>query len=224
MSAANWPGSAELAGGEQAQRPGSPDSAEAVHGNRADGIVNAEVLEKFDAVDYDDAGDGAEQNRAGGADPVAGAGDGDQSGQEAVDGETHVPLLTHEVGHEHGGETGGAGGQRGVGGDAPDAFKVHGGKGGAGVESVPAEPQNQTAGAGDGEIVRHHWSTAVAFEAAAQARAENDGAGQGDECRRWCEPRSNPRSHGSWCRATAGRSRRRPWWRGSHPDPRPSGR
>ena len=37
---------------------GSPDAAHAVHRNRADGIVNAQPFEQFDAADYDDhAGD-----------------------------------------------------------------------------------------------------------------------------------------------------------------------
>ena len=89
-------------------------------------------------------------------------------------------LLQH-VGREHGGQTGGAGRQSGVGGDAADAFEIHRGKRAARIESVPAEPQQQTAGGGDRQIVRQHRSAAVALEFASEPRSQNNGAGQGDE-------------------------------------------
>ena len=85
-------GGAVTAAGEQAQRERAPDAADAVDGDRADGIVDAEVFQQIDAVDDDDAGNAAEDNRAGRADPVAGAGDGDQAGEEAVDGEAARPT------------------------------------------------------------------------------------------------------------------------------------
>ena len=80
---------------------------------------------------------------AGGADPVAGAGDGDQPGQEAVDREADVPDLAHAVGDCHGHQARGAGCQRGVRGHAADAFEIHGGKRAAGIEAVPAEPRSR---------------------------------------------------------------------------------
>ena len=61
------PGCAELAGSEQTQRQRSPDAADAVNRNRADRIVDAQLLQQFDAVDHDDAGDcrPAESRRSG---------------------------------------------------------------------------------------------------------------------------------------------------------------
>ena len=52
-----------MTGGEEAQRPGSPDPAHPVNRHRADGIVNAQVLEQFDPIDHNDAGDPTEQVR-----------------------------------------------------------------------------------------------------------------------------------------------------------------
>src|SRR5216117_2733702 len=50
-----------------------------------------------------------------------------------------------------------------------------------GIESIPAEPQQQATRGGDSQIVRQHRAAAVALELAAEARAENDGARQGNE-------------------------------------------
>ena len=86
-------GSAELAGRKQTQRERSPDSADAVNRNRADRVVNAQPFQQVDAEDDDNSGDAAEQHRARGRDPVARAGDGHQSREEAVGGVTRVPLL-----------------------------------------------------------------------------------------------------------------------------------
>ena len=71
-----------------------------------------------------------------------------------------------------------AGRQRGVGGNAADADEVHRRERAAGIESVPAEPQNQAAGGGDRQIVRQHRAAAIALELAAQARSEHDRASQ----------------------------------------------
>ena len=74
-----------------------------------------------------------------------------------------------------------AGGQGGVCGNAADADEVHGRKRAAGIEPVPAEPEDQSAADGDGQVVRQHGSAAIALECAAEARPENDGAGDGNE-------------------------------------------
>ena len=49
---------AVFAGSEQAERKRSPDAAHAVHRNRADRIVDAEVFEKFNAEINNHAGNG----------------------------------------------------------------------------------------------------------------------------------------------------------------------
>ena len=149
-----------------------------MHGDGADGIVDSQPLQQFHAEDNDDASNAPEQDRASRADPVAGTGDGDQPCEEAVDGEADIPLLAHEVGGEHGGETCGACSQRGVGRDATDADEVHGGERRAGIESIPAKPEQQAARCRDREIVGQHRAAAVAFELAPQAWPQDDGSGQ----------------------------------------------
>ena len=94
---------------------------------------------------HDHAGDAAEQDGAGRAHPVTRTGDRHQAGQEAVDGEADVPFLVHAVGRGHRRQTGRAGRQRRIRGDAADAFEIHRGERAARVESVPAEPQQQAA-------------------------------------------------------------------------------
>jgi len=69
----------------------------------------------------------------------------------------------------------------GVCSDASDAFKVHGRKRAAWIESVPAEPQNQTA---EQAMVRScgiMGPPPSRLKRRPQARAEYDGAGQCDE-------------------------------------------
>src|SRR5581483_10145080 len=51
----------------------------------------------------------------------------------------------------------------------------------AGVEAVPAEPEEEPADRRDGQIVRQHGAAAVALEPPAEARAERDRAREGDE-------------------------------------------
>ena len=96
MSGAVGPVAPYLSAGEESERQRSPDAAEAVHRHCADRIVDPQPLEQFDAQHDDDAGDAAEQDGAGRADPVAGAGDGDQAGEEAVDGEAQRPISCWE--------------------------------------------------------------------------------------------------------------------------------
>src|SRR5208283_1322030 len=59
-------------------------------------------------------------------------------------------------------------GDRRVERDAADALCVHRGQRAARIESVPSEPQDQTAGRADDQIVRLHGLSAVAFEDAAK--------------------------------------------------------
>ena len=128
-----------------------------------------EILEHVDGDHHDDARDRAQDDRARRRHPVAGAGDRDEAGEEAVHREADVPRLGFRIGEEHRGEAGGARGERRVGGDPPDAFEVHRGERAARIEAVPAEPQDQAADGRDAQIVRQHGSTAVALEAAADA-------------------------------------------------------
>ena len=48
------------------------------------------------------------------------------------------------------------------------------------IEPVPAEPQQQSAGSRDRQIMRHHRAAAVALELASEPRSQHDRAGQRD--------------------------------------------
>src|SRR5205807_2247337 len=122
--------------------------------------------------------DSAQEDGSGRTDPVAGAGDGNQAGQEAVDREAHVPLLAHHVSGEHGGQTSSARRKRCIRGDSADALEVHRGKGAAGVEAVPAEPEEKSARCRNGQVMRHHRTAAVTLECASKARPKYDRTGQ----------------------------------------------
>ena len=89
-------------------------------------------------------------------DPVARAGDRDQAGQEAIDGQREVPFLSFEVRVDKRSQTGGARSHRGVKRDAANALCIQRRKGAARIEAIPAEPEDQTAGRADNEIVRFH--------------------------------------------------------------------
>ena len=92
-----------------------------------------------------------------------------------------------------------------------------------GLKSVPAEPQEQSAGCGDRQIVRQHRAAAVALELAAESRTENDRAGQRDEA---ADGVHDGRS-GEVVEAHPSEARKLPslpMWPGIHPVPRPSGR
>ena len=171
---------AVLAGGEQADGPRAPDAAHAVDGDGADRVVDAEVLDEVDAEHDEHAGDGADDHRAGRVDPVARRGDGDEAAEEAVDRDADVPLLEPWVDVEHRGQPAGRGGQGGVGGHPADAVGVERRQRAAGVEPVPAEPQDDAAEGGEVEVVARRHAAAVALELAAEAGPEDDRAGEGD--------------------------------------------
>ena len=58
--------------------------------------------------------------------------------------------------------------------------EVHRGERRTGIETVPAEPEEQTAANGNCQIVRKHGAAAVALEFAANSRPKHDAARQGD--------------------------------------------
>ena len=91
---------------------------------------------------------------------------------------SHVLL---EVSPEKCSQTRRAGSERGIGGDATNPVKIHRRKRAAGIESIPAKPEQQSARKRDGQVVRQHGSAAIAFEGSSQTRPKHDGAGESDE-------------------------------------------
>ncbi len=174
-------GSTELAASEQAEAERAPDAADAVHGHCAYRVVNTEPLHHVDAEDDDDAGDQADHDRAERRDPVTGARDGDETGEEAVHGDAAVPDLVARVHVSEGRETTRASGERGVRSDATATDVVHRRERAARVEPVPAEPEDDAADGGDHHVVARRHAAAVTLELATQARSEGNRAAQGDE-------------------------------------------
>ena len=82
---------------------------------------------------------------------------------------------------QDGDQAGGAGGERGVRRHPADAFPVHGRQGRAGVEPVPAEPQDDATEGTEGQVVGRHWAAAVALELPSEAGPQDDAAGEGDD-------------------------------------------
>jgi hypothetical protein len=82
-----------------------------VHWNRADRIIDAEILERVDSPDDDESAADADEKRANRIYPVTGAGDCNETGQESVGREREIPLLRSNIGVDQGGEAGRTGGE-----------------------------------------------------------------------------------------------------------------
>ena len=83
-----------------------------------------------------------------GLDDGASRGDGDEAGEDAVAHRDEVPDLVQRVVQEHRGDAAGGGGERGDDGDAGGDFSrgaVGDGQLRAGVEAVPADPEDEGA-------------------------------------------------------------------------------
>src|SRR6185437_1774346 len=149
--------------------------------DRTDGIVNSQPFQQVDSQDDEDSRDSAKKDRSRRADPIARASDRNESCQKPVSSKACVPLLGHKVTVNNGGQSRRACREGCICGHASDASEVHRGKGATGIETIPAEPENESAGDSDCQIVRQHWRAAVSFEFAAEPRTQNDRAGQRNE-------------------------------------------
>src|SRR4029077_5247769 len=134
---------AVLATGKEAKRQRSPNAAEPVYGHRTDGVINAEPFQEIDAHDDQNSGDPAEQDRTCRTYPIAGASNSNQPSQKSVRGVAGVPFLKFQVPIEDRGKASRAGSQGCICGHATDAYKVHRRERAAGVEPIPAEPENK---------------------------------------------------------------------------------
>src|SRR5436305_4955823 len=152
-----------------------------MHWDGADWVIPPPPFHEIDPEWHDDTGNKTDPQRSARGNPVAGARDGDQPAEESIDRHAEVPFAESRVDEADRREAGGAGSQRRVHRDPPDPAEVHGREGRAGVEPVPAEPQDHAAEGADGEVVGREWTAAVPLERSAQAGPESDAAGQGDD-------------------------------------------
>ena len=155
-----------------------PRSRHEVHGYRADRVVDAQVLERVGRPDDHEARDDADEERPGGAHPVTGAGDRHEAREESVGREAEIPFLHAGERVEERRQACRTRRHCRVEGHAADTLRVHRRQRAAGVEPVPAEPQDQAADRAEDDVVRQHGAAAVTGEHAAKTRAERDGAGE----------------------------------------------
>src|ERR1700691_232902 len=92
-----------------------------------------------------------------------------------------MPLLRREVPIDDGAESRRTRGEGRIGGHPSDSHEIHSRKRAAGIETIPTEPENESAGDRDRQIVRQHGRAAVALELTAEPWAQNDCASQRDE-------------------------------------------
>src|SRR2546421_223653 len=82
-----------LPGGEEPEAERAPDAREAVDRDGTDRIVDSPPLEQVDRQRDHHPGDGADEQRTRGRDPVTGAGDRDEATEEPVHRDAEVPFL-----------------------------------------------------------------------------------------------------------------------------------
>src|SRR5690348_8514977 len=128
------------------------------------GIINSQPFKGVDADDDQHPSDSAQKDCASGTDPVARASNRNQPSQKSVGGVTGIPRFHFEVAIQYRGETSGACGEGCVCGNSTDADEIHRRERAAGIEAIPAKPQNETATDGDGQIVGEHGLAAVALK------------------------------------------------------------
>src|SRR6185437_3476898 len=97
----DWASGSVLAGGKKSERERAPNTAKAVDRNRTNGIVDAQPFEQFHTHHDHYSGNSSEKDSSGWTDPIARTSNGNQPGEEPVDSESDVPLLTKAVGIQH---------------------------------------------------------------------------------------------------------------------------
>ena len=165
------------AGGEQADGQRAPHAVCKVDGNRAHRVVYlGDVIEELHAEHHEDARDEADEEGAEGADGIAACGNGDQPRQRTVQRHGNIRLAVAHPCKYHRRAGGDGGGKVRV--DAHEARKaghfVGGNRdGGAAVEAEPAEPEDEHAQRGGGQIVAGDGARLAVFIVFADARPKH---------------------------------------------------
>mmetsp|Transcript_13757 Transcript_13757/g.35109 ORF Transcript_13757/g.35109 Transcript_13757/m.35109 type:complete len:295 (+) Transcript_13757:562-1446(+) len=155
-----------------------------------EGIIDLELEEEDAAANVKEGRDGADDEGGPGLDAVARRGNTDETREGAVEDGNKVVAVVLELDYEQGCETAGGGGEGGSDGAAggrvgagalEGAIEADGGgegEGGAGVEAVPAEPEDERAeGAEGGGVAGHGDGVALGVEAT-KTGPDDDGAHQ----------------------------------------------
>ena len=115
-----------------------------MHGNGAYGVVDLQFLvDEFNGADNGDSGDDPNQKGAGYGHEVTAGGDGDQTGQRAVQGHGYIRFAVTEPGKKHHGTgrngSGHVGGHKNM-GSGQDRLVPGQADSGAAVEAEPGKP------------------------------------------------------------------------------------
>ena len=170
---------------EEADGDGAPDAVCKVDGDSAHGVVDlCDLIEELDAQHHEDAGHKADEESAKGRNGVAACGDGDQTGQRAVQGHGDIRLAIPLPGEEHGHAGGHS--RRKVGVEADQTGQGHGLVGGeaqgrAAVEAEPAEPEDEHAQSTGGQVVAGNGVGLAVLVVLADAGPQQGSAQHGDD-------------------------------------------
>jgi len=171
-------------GGEETDADETPGTAEGVHVDRFQRIIDLELEQELAAVVEDDGTDHPDEDRRPRHDDRGRCRNGDETTKETVANSHEVPGTREEVGVEEGGQgttTGGQGGGHGrtrhdVGVD--NGSLTHDIAEGARGEAVPAEPQDEGTQTQQGCRVTGHRDRFAFGVEAAPARTDEVSPGQ----------------------------------------------
>mmetsp|Transcript_18649 Transcript_18649/g.29851 ORF Transcript_18649/g.29851 Transcript_18649/m.29851 type:complete len:346 (-) Transcript_18649:25-1062(-) len=149
-------------------------------GRGVQGVVHLKLEEESGGAIVDEAADAANQDGRPGIDHRAGTRDGDEAGEDAVQGGGDIGrVLERDVDGEGGGAAG-TGGEGGGDRCAGSVLHVLEREGGDRVEAIPAEPQDESAEGGEnGGVPGHRLDLAGAGGEATRTGAKDDGTHQG---------------------------------------------
>ena len=161
----------------QTDRQRAHDTAGPVDGEGADRVVDLHLLDEVGHQNDEDTAGDADGERANRRHEGATGRDADEAGERAVQRIAQVPLAGASVHKEHRRQTAGRRAQRRVEHDQADQVTVTDrAQGRAGVETVPAEPQDHRA---EGSVT-HVMRLGRAAENASGARPKHDRTDEGD--------------------------------------------
>ena len=166
---------------EKPEGKASPGAVHSVHRDGADGIVDFQFsFNEKRPFHHQHAGDQADDAGADGVDKGAGRGDRHQPGKHSVAHHAGIRFLEPHDPHPEGCSQRPRGrGQHGVGGDHADS-QIRSGQGRTGVETEPAEGQDERSDDGHGDVVAGNrvWAAVLVDISQSGARSSMRQPGQ----------------------------------------------
>lgn len=141
-------------GRENSDRERSPDSADEMHGNRADGIVHLDFVHEQHGKHDDHAADQPDQNRRAPRHAVRSRRDADESGEATVERHRQIRLFQNDAARERGADDSRRSAEHRRHQHERDFLRI-GVEDAPAVESEPAEPEQENADRRERKIVSH---------------------------------------------------------------------